>query len=175
MAVIIRRLYAEEAQRRARQLGEILVACVEAGASVSFMPPLSVAQAERFFQQVAAAVAEGERVLLAAFDESNPDLPLGTVHLVAAMPPNQPHRGEIAKLLVHPEARGKGIGRKLMQSIEDEAVAIGKSLLVLDTARGEAGESLYRSMGWNETGIIPNFALFPDGTYCDTVIFWKEI
>lgn len=190
MAIHIRRLYADEAQRRSRELAQVLQACVAAGASVSFLHPFPLEAAERFYSQVAAAVAQDERILLAAFEELDSSLappPLspdsaptpsqlvGTVQLVVALPPNQPHRGEVAKLLVHPDHRGKGIGRLLMQQVEEYAREIGKTLLVLDTARGDAGEHLYRKLGWQETGVIPHFALYPDGTPCDTVVFYKFV
>ena len=90
------------------------------------------------------------------------------------MPPNQPHRGEIRKLLVHRGARGKGLGKALMQAAEAEALARGKSLLCLDTASG-AAEHIYESLGWTRVGVIPDFALLPDGGFCDTTIFYKRL
>jgi ribosomal protein S18 acetylase RimI-like enzyme len=99
----------------------------------------------------------------------------GTVQLHPARPPNQPHRADIAKLLVHRRARRQGMGEALMRRIENEASARGFTLLTLDTVRGEAGERLYHRLGWTEVGIIPDYALYPDGTPCDTVVFYKRL
>ncbi|MBV8543641.1 MAG: GNAT family N-acetyltransferase, partial [Acidobacteria bacterium] len=98
----------------------------------------------------------------------------GTVQLRPAPMPNQPHRADVAKLLVHRRARGKGLGRMLMEEIERRARSDGFTLLTLDTKRGDAAESLYRRVGWIEVGVIPGYALNPDGSLCDTVIFYKE-
>ena len=112
----------------------------------------------------------GRRVLLAALAGGTL---VGTVQLVAAVPPNQPHRADIAKLLVRRSARGRGVGRLLMERVEVEAKAAGKTLLVLDTVTGDAGERLYERLGWNRVGVIPNYALYPDGRPCSTTVFWK--
>lgn len=153
-------------------LAAILVHTVEAGASVSFMPPFSQADGERFFQSVAAAAERGERIVIAAQEGG---MLVGTVQVLLAMPPNQPHRAEIAKLLVHPASRGHGVGQLLMERAEQEALARGRTLLVLDTAAGGAGERLYRRIGYVEVGVIPDYALFPDGRLCDTVVFYKRL
>jgi GNAT superfamily N-acetyltransferase len=100
---------------------------------------------------------------------------VGTVQVILAVPPNQPHRGEIAKLLVHRSARRRGIAQLLMQRAEVEARAEGKTLLVLDTVTGDAGERVYTRLGWNRVGVIPGYALYPDGRPCDTTVFWKMI
>jgi GNAT superfamily N-acetyltransferase len=97
------------------------------------------------------------------------------VQVFLATPPNQPHRGDIAKLLVRQSARGQGIAARLMQSAEEHALAAGKSLLVLDTVTGGVAERLYERLGWTRVGVIPNYALFPDGRWCDTTIFYKSL
>jgi GNAT superfamily N-acetyltransferase len=168
----VRRLSVVEARERAGDLAAVLVDCVEGGASVSFMPPFGQPDGEVFFSKVAAGVEEGDRILLAAFLDG--DL-VGTVQVVTAMPPNQPHRAEIAKLLVRRSARGQGIAQALMEAAEREAAAAGKTLLVLDTATGDNAERLYERLNWNRVGIIPNFALFPDGRLTATTIFWKAL
>ncbi|MEN0073512.1 MAG: GNAT family N-acetyltransferase [Paracraurococcus sp.] len=155
-----------------RRLAEILVTCVEAGASVSFLPPLAPARARAFWHRVAADVAGGRRLLLAAWQEG---ALVGTAQLVLDMPENQPHRADVAKVLVDPAARRGGIGRALMRRIEAEALRHGRRLLVLDTLAGDAGEALYRATGWQEVGIIPGFALDAAGAEHATMFFWKRL
>ena len=150
----------------------MLVDCVEGGASVSFMLPFSRADAAAFFEKVITSVARGETVLLAAKLDGRI---VGTVQLGIDMPPNQPHRGDIKKLLVHRAARGHGIGAALMARVEEEARRNGRWLLVLDTVPGENGHRVYKRAGWTQSGIIPNYALFPDGRLCDTVMMWKRL
>jgi len=146
--------------------------CVAGGASVSFMASLTQSSAESFFAGVLEAVQRSERILLAAFDGSEL---VGTVQIVTATPDNQPHRADIAKLLVLRSARGQGVATLLMQHVEEVSRLIGKTLLVLDTVTGGSAEKLYLRLGWTRCGVIPNYALFPDGTWCDTTIFWKFI
>ncbi len=168
----VRRLTIAEARRYLDALGEVLADCVEGGASVSFMSPFPHSAAVAFFEKLLPEVERGERILIAALD----DLKLvGTVQIVLATPPNQPHRGDIAKLLVLRSARGQGVAAKLMQHAEECARAAGKSLLVLDTVTGGAAERLYTRLGWTPAGVIPNYALFPDGRFCDTTVFWKAL
>jgi GNAT superfamily N-acetyltransferase len=171
-ATKIRRLSASEARECLSALAAVLVDCVEGGASVSFMLPFTLAEAEEFFRKVADGVAEGERILLAAFAESKL---VGTVQIVTAMPPNQPHRGDVSKLLVHRSARGRGVGSLLMQHVEKEAKAVGKTLLVLDTVTGGDAERLYQRLNWVKGCVIPRYAYLPDGRWGDTTIFWKQI
>lgn len=166
----VRRLGVEEAHARVPELAAVLVDCVEGGASVSFMSPFSQADGEEFFRKCAAGVEAGERMVLAAFVH---DALVGTVQIVTAVPPNQPHRADVAKLLVHRSARGRGIGEILMKQVEREANAARKTLLVLDTVTGQAGERLYSRLNWTRVGVIPKYALFPDGRFCDTTVFWK--
>ena len=150
----------------------MLFDCVEGGASVSFVWPFSREDAEAFFRKYIDGVEAGERILLAAIEDGRV---IGTVQINIALPPNQPHRADVAKLLVDRRARGAGVGAKLMEEVERQARAVGKTLLVLDTVTGEAAERLYTRLGWTRVGVIPNYALFPDGRYCDTTVFWKAV
>ena len=168
----IRVLSAADARHHAGALADVLLDCVEGGASVSFMAPFSKAEAESFFERVVDGVERGERILLAGFIDSQL---VGTVQILTATPPNQPHRADIAKLLVHRSARGRGIGARLMERAEEAARLAGKTLLVLDSVTGGDGERLYMRMGWTVVGVIPNYALFPDGRFCDTTVFWKAV
>jgi len=154
------------------QLADVLVDCVEGGASVSFMSPFSHGSAIGFFGKVAGSVAAGDTVLLAARLDGKI---VGTVQLGLETPPNQPHRADIKKMLVHRAARGRGIGALLMAEAEEEARRHGRWLLVLDTVPGENGHRLYLRAGWTQTGIVPDYALFPDGRPCDTAIMWKRL
>jgi GNAT superfamily N-acetyltransferase len=154
------------------QLAAVLVDCVAGGASVSFMSPFSQDQALAFFRKVAVTVAAGDTILLAA--KLNGEI-VGTVQLGLDTPPNQPHRADIKKLLVHRSARGHGIGAALMAEVEEEARRRGRWLLVLDTVPGENGHRLYQRAGWTQTGLVPDYALFPDGRLCDTAIMWKRL
>jgi len=150
----IRRLTARELEQHLDGLAAVLADCVAGGASVSYLAPFSHDDAR-------AAFADGEVV--------------GTVQVVWALPPNQPHRADIAKLLVHRSARRRGIAQLLMEHAEAEARAGGRTLLVLDTVTGDAAERLYTRLGWNRVGVIPGYALYPDGRPCDTTVFWKSI
>jgi GNAT superfamily N-acetyltransferase len=154
------------------QLATVLVDCVEGGASVSFMAPFSHREALAFFRKVASSVAADDTVLLAAKLD---DRIVGTVQLGLDTPPNQPHRADIKKMLVHRSARGHGIGAALMAEVEEEARRRGRWLLVLDTVPGENGHRLYLRAGWTQTGLVPDYALFPDGRLCDTAIMWKRL
>ncbi len=153
------------------ELADVLADCVAGGASVSFMLPYSRDDAAAFFDKVTASVAHGETVLVAA--RLNGRI-VGCVQLGLDMPPNQPHRGDIKKLLVHRAARRHGIGAALMDRAEAEAKARGRTLLVLDTASGDA-ERLYRRGGWQRAGVVPDYAMWPGGGFCDTTFYWKRI
>jgi GNAT superfamily N-acetyltransferase len=159
-------------EREIQGLSEVLIDCVEGGASVGFMLPMTRAKADAFWQRTSASVARGERVLLAAVDAEGTIV--GTVQLVLNQPENQPHRGEITKMLVHRRARRRGIGEVLLAAAERSALRAGKTLLVLDTASSDA-ERLYARQGWQRCGPIPNYALWPDGTSCSTTIFFKSL
>lgn len=168
----IRRLAPADVEEQLDALAGVLADCVAGGASVSYMAPFSHEDARNAFAAFAAEAEQGRRLILAAFADG--DL-VGTVQVILTLPPNQPHRGEIAKLLVRRSARGRGIAQRLMERAEAEARAEGKTLLVLDTVTGDNAERLYQRMGWNRVGVIPGYALYPDGRPCDTTVFWKAI
>jgi GNAT superfamily N-acetyltransferase len=155
-----------------RSLSTLLVDCVEGGASVGFMQPIDAARAASFWRGVAASVTRGERALLVV-DDDRGDI-VGTVQIVLAQPENQPHRGDVSKMLVRRSARRAGLGAALMRSAEDLARASGKSLLVLDTASADA-ERLYERLGWQRCGTVPGFALLPQGGRCDTTYFYRVL
>jgi ribosomal protein S18 acetylase RimI-like enzyme len=154
-----------------RDLALLLLDATDSGASIGFLASLTLSAATEWWRDNFAKAGE-RAIFLVARDA---DGITGTVQLRPAPMPNQPHRADIAKLLVHRRARGQGIGRMLMQEIERRARAAGFTLLVLDTKRGDAAESLYRRAGWTEVGVIPGYALNPDGTLCDTVVFYKKL
>lgn len=159
-------------EREVAGLSEVLVDCVEGGASVSFMWPLPRAKAEAYWRGVAASAARGERLVFAAEDAAGAIV--GTVTVILDMPENQPHRGDLAKMLVHRRARRLGVGAALLVAAERHALRAGKTLLVLDTA-SDAAERLYARHGWQRCGEIPNYALLPDGAPCATIFFYKEL
>lgn len=169
-----RNLTADETRLRCAALSEILIDCVEGGASVSFMSPLPQARADAFWQAVAGDVAAGRRALLVAEDVATGRW-IGTAQLVLAQPENQPHRADVAKVLVHREARRRGVGALLMHAAEQAARSAGKTLLVLDTATGSDAERLYQRMGWIQVGVVPNYALWPDGRPCATTYYYKAL
>lgn len=171
--VHIQILDAKEALASVPALADVLIDCVAGGASVSFMWPLSRERALQFWQGVADGVARKERVLLVARG-SNGEM-LGTVQLITAMPDNQPHRADVAKMLVHRKARRQGVAQALMVALDEVAKAEGKTVLVLDTVTGGDAERLYQRAGWQRVGSVPNYALMPDGAYCATTIFHKQI
>ena len=152
-------------------LAGLLIDCVAGGASVSFMHPLSHAKALAFWTGVGADVATGARALLVAEDDSGI---VGTVQLVLEQPENQPHRADLSKMLVHRRARRRGLGAALMQAAEQVARESGKSLLVLDTASADA-ERLYARLGWQPGGVIPGYALLPNGSLCATSYFYRTL
>jgi ribosomal protein S18 acetylase RimI-like enzyme len=153
-------------------LVDILVDVVDDGAGVSFMAPLDPSEARVFWSSVADDVEAGTKVLLVA---DHAGRPAGTVILQLMWQPNQPHRGEVAKLLVHRRARRQGLARQLMLKLEDEARSRKRTLLVLDTVSGGAAEKLYRGLGWVEVGRVPNYALLPNGQMSDTTFFYRTL
>jgi GNAT superfamily N-acetyltransferase len=157
--------------REIRGLGDVLIDCVQGGASVSFMLPISRATADSFWRDVAAGVTTGERIVLIAEDATGI---IGTVQILIAQPENQPHRADVAKMLVHRRARRRGVGAALLAAAEDAARSAGKTLLVLDTASGDA-ERLYSKLGWQRCGVIPGYALLPQGGLCDTTVFYRTL
>jgi GNAT superfamily N-acetyltransferase len=172
MSIRIRRLH-EVTEEQISALAEVLVDCVEGGASVSFMAPFSHEDASRFWTNVADDVASGARALLVAENEQGGIV--GTVQLMLALPPNQPHRAEVAKMLVHRSARGRRIATQLMLALEQIALDLKRHLLVLDTVTGGIAEHLYEQLGWVRVGVVPDFALFPQGGYCGTTFFYKSL
>lgn len=170
----VRLVTAEEARARAAELSEILVDCVEGGASVSFMAPLAREKAEGFWRIVAEGVAAGDRLLLVAEDRASGEI-VGTVQVVLGLPENQPHRGDVAKMLVRRSARRRGLGGGLMRAAAEAARAAGRTLLVLDTVTGSDAERLYERLGWTRVGVVPGYALMPDGRPCDATFFYKSL
>ena len=170
----IRTLDGAEAAERVPDLSSILLDCVAGGASVGFMAPLAAESADAFWRGVARSVAARERTLLVAQDDATGES-LGTVQVINAMPPNQPHRGDVAKMLVRRSARRRGMGAALMRAAESAARAAGKTLLVLDTVTGSDAERLYTRLGWTRVGVIPGYALMPDGRPCDTTYFYLAV
>jgi GNAT superfamily N-acetyltransferase len=166
----VRRVHSVD-QRTLEGLTEVLIDCVDGGASVSFMHPLARERALAFWQDVARGVAVGERALLVAEDDSGV---CGTVQLVLAQPENQPHRADVSKMLVHRRARRRGLGGALMEAAEACARECGKTLLVLDTASADA-ERLYERMGWQSAGVVPDYALLPHGGYCATRFYYRRL
>jgi len=169
--VTIRRLPTID-DRQVEGLADLLVESVNDGASVGFMAPLSKAKAVAFWRHVADGVAAGERALLIAEDETGI---VGTVHLILALPENQPHRADLTKMLVHPRARRRGIGAALMEAAEEMARDEGRTLLVLDTVTGSDAERLYARLGWVRVGEIPDFALLARGGLWGTMVFYKRL
>lgn len=167
----IRRLPAvDEAQ--VEELAGVLIDCVEGGASVSFMLPLTRERAVAFWRKVARDVAAGHRALLVAEDAAGI---CGTVQLAFDLPENQPHRGDLAKMLVHRRARRQGLGAALVRAAEATARECDKSLLVLDTVTGSDAERLYAKLGWERVGEIPRYALWPQGGFCSTTVFYRDL
>jgi ribosomal protein S18 acetylase RimI-like enzyme len=169
--VSIRRLHRVD-ELQVEQLAEVLIDCVEGGASVSFMLPLPREHALAFWRRVAADVAAGTRVLLVAEDAHGI---CGTVQLVFDLPENQPHRGDLAKMLVHRRARRRGLGEALMRAAEAAARECGKTLLVLDAVTDGDAARLYERLGWTRVGSIPNYALFPHGGFCATTYYYRDL
>nr|WP_315488541.1 GNAT family N-acetyltransferase [uncultured Rhodoferax sp.] len=170
-SIVLGRLHALDTEQLG-QLSSVLLDCVEGGASVGFMQPLSRDQALVFWQRVAAGVAAGERALLVARDAVGI---VGTVQLVLDQPDNQTHRADLCKMLVHRRGRRQGLGAALMHGAVDLARACGKQLLVLDTATGSDAERLYARLGWQRVGGIPDYARWPEGGLCGTTIFYMAV
>jgi GNAT superfamily N-acetyltransferase len=177
MTITARRVGADEARDRAatlaQALADVLIDCVEGGASVSFMLPLAREKALNFWHGVLQAAAHKERVLLVG--ETPDGRIIGTVQLITALPDNQPHRADVAKMLVHRDARRRGVAAQLMAAVDQAAREEGKTVLVLDTVTGGDAERLYQRAGWQTVGTVPNYALMPDGAYCGTTFFHKQL
>ena len=153
-------------------LADVLIDCVEGGASVSFMHPLPPEKAQAFWRRVAAGVAAGERALLVAEDDVGI---VGTVQLVLDQPDNQQHRADLAKMLVHRRARRRGLGAALVRAAEQLGRDCGRTLLVLDTTTGGDAERLYAREGWVRVGTVPDYALLPRGGLSGTTLFYKAL
>jgi GNAT superfamily N-acetyltransferase len=153
-------------------LADVLLDCVAGGASVSFMSPLTRERAGAFWRKVGEGVGAGGRALLVAEDAAGI---CGTVQLLLDLPENQPHRADVAKMLVHRRARRLGLGAALMRAAEETARELGKTLLVLDTVTGGDADRLYRRLGWVVVGEIPGYALYPGGGLCGTTVFYRRL
>jgi GNAT superfamily N-acetyltransferase len=153
-------------------LCEVLVDCVEGGASVGFLSPITRERAHEFWNRVGQAVATGQRALLVARDELGI---CGTVQLILDLPENQPHRADLVKMLVHGRARRRGLGAALMRAAESLARECGKTLLVLDAVTNGDAARLYERLGWLRVGDVPNFALMPDGAPCSTTYYYRSL
>jgi len=167
---VIRRL-PELLDAHIEQLAAVLIDCVEGGASVSFMHPLTRQKASDFWRSLAPDVADGRRLLLAAHDTTGI---VGTVQVILDQPENQPHRADVAKMLVHRRSRRRGIGSALVRAAEESARSAGKTLLVLDTASGDA-ERLYARLGWIRAGTVPDYALWPHGGLCSASFYYRRL
>jgi GNAT superfamily N-acetyltransferase len=153
-------------------LADLLIDCVDGGASVSFMSPLTRERAVAFWRRVAEDVAAGRRALLVAEDAQGV---CGTVQLVLDLPENQPHRADLAKMLVHRRARRQGLGVALLTGAEQMARDCGRTLLVLDAVTGGDAARMYARHGWMRVGDVPNFARYPDGRSCSTTYFYRDL
>ncbi|HTU65286.1 MAG TPA: GNAT family N-acetyltransferase [Steroidobacteraceae bacterium] len=168
---VVRRLEAI-GPRELDGLCDVLIDCVDSGASVSFLLPMTRAKAADFWRAVGDSLARGERALVIAEDERGQIL--GTAQAVWASPENQPHRADIAKMLVRRSARRHGVGALVLAAAERAALDAGRTLLVLDTASADA-ERLYQRGGWQRVGAVPKYALLPDGAFCGTVFYYKDL
>ncbi|MBR0664068.1 GNAT family N-acetyltransferase [Roseomonas hellenica] len=171
-ALTIRALDAIEAEARLGELADILVDAVAHGASVNFMAGFSWGEADAYWRGQLPGIADGSKRLLVGDDGRRL---VATVMLIHAQQPNAPHRAEIGKMLVFSSARRQGLGRRLLAAAEDAARAAGRTLLMLDTETGSAGDRLYRSCGWIEVGRVPDHAFRPDGRLAETTLFRKVL
>ncbi|EON10884.1 GNAT family N-acetyltransferase [Pandoraea sp. SD6-2] len=178
-SIALQRLDGTQALAAIDALADVLIDCVEGGASVSFMLPLTRERAAAFWRKVADGVARGERALLVARrcppGAAGDGEIVGTVQLILDLPENQPHRADVAKMLVHRAARRQGVAQQLMAAIDDVARDEGRDVLVLDTVTGGDAERLYQRSGWQRAGDVPKFALMPDGAFCATTFYYKHL
>lgn len=168
----VRCLSADELSLHMDDLCEVLSDCVNGGASVGFMLPFTPEDGRDYWAGVQESVRVGHTIIAVAEHEGRV---VGTVQVGLAQKPNQPHRGDLMKLLVHRSARGLGLSRLLMACVEQEAARHGRTLLVLDTATGSEAEAIYPRFGWEKAGIIPDYALWPQGGFCGSTFFYKRI
>ncbi|ALS67375.1 GNAT family N-acetyltransferase [Pandoraea apista] len=185
-SIALQRLDGAQALAAIDALTDVLIDCVEGGASVSFMLPLTRERAAAFWRKVAESVARGERALLVArrrqssgtadaYGTANDGDIVGTVQLVLDLPENQPHRADVAKMLVHRSARRRGVAQQLMAALDEVARDEGRHVLVLDTVTGGDAERLYQRSGWQRAGDVPKFARMPDGAFCSTTFYYKHL
>lgn len=170
----VAKLAASDVSSQLADFSHLLIDCVQAGASIGFMDSLNDRAARAFWSGIADKVDADERSIWAARDTASGTL-LGTVQLITGLPDNQPHRGDVAKLMVSPDARRRGVADALMAALESHARETGLRTLVLDTVTGSPAEALYRKRGWVEVGPVPDYALFPDGSPCSTTFFYKAL
>jgi GNAT superfamily N-acetyltransferase len=173
MTYAIKRIQSTLTDQDISELAETLIETVASGGSISFMHPVSQEKAGLFWRKISQGVQAGERILLVARDERG--IIIGTVQSVLAQPENQPHRADIAKMMVHPRARRQGVAEALMREIEQLTFAAGKTVLVLDTETDQAASRIYAKLGWQLAGHIPDFALKPHGGLCSTTYFYKRV
>lgn len=172
MTPTIRILDAAATRAAIPDLSDILSDCINGGASLGFMLPFQPHDATAYWNGIADEVEKGAIILAVAEVDGRA---VGTVQIGLASKPNQPHRGDLMKLLVHHDARGLGLSRKLLDAVEAEAARQGRTLLVLDTATGSDAERIYPRFGWERVGVIPDYALWPQGGLCGTTLFYKRI
>ena len=170
--ISVRVLEADDLRASIPALAEVLFDCVAGGASVSFLADFTLDESVRQFTKWADEAAAGQRAVIAAFVDGRLD---GTAQLLLGTPPNQPHRADLAKMLVHRRARRLGLGRRLFEAAEQEALRRGRTLLTFDTVTGGAAEGLYLSCGCVKVGEIPDYAMFPDGNWTATSVFYKRL
>lgn len=170
--LVVEAMDAGAAASAERRLSDILIACVAEGASVSYLAPMSREKARAYWRRISTEVAQGHRLLLVAWLEG---ALAGTIQLGLDSQENQPHRAELEKLLVDPAWRRQGMGSALVRRAEQAALRIGRRLLTLDTRGGDAGEALYRRLGWTETGRIPDCELDGERRLRDVVLFFKPL
>lgn len=171
MTAVVSILDAAAARAALPKLVDILVDGVRGGASIGFMNPFDPAEARSWWDGVLDDVAAGRTILFAATLDG---AVVGTAQLIPASKPNQPHRADVSKVIVHSGVRQRGIGKALMAAVDDEARRRRLTVLVLDTATGSPAEQLYQATGWQKVGIIPDYALWPDGGFCATTYYYKH-
>jgi GNAT superfamily N-acetyltransferase len=172
VSLAIRRLDADAARALLPDLADLLVDAVAGGAGVNFMAGFTAEEAAAYWSRQIEGLAAGDRVWIVAEEGGRLS---GTVMCVFAPQPNQPFRADVAKMLVHSACRRKGVGAALLAAIEAEALAAGKTLLILDTTAGSAADQLYRRLGWTPFGTAPGYAYSPDGRLDDATFFFKQL
>ena len=168
-------LTADEYEAAIPGLGALLVDAVEGGAGVNFLAGVTVEETSAWWRARLGAVRDGTITAFVVRDPGDPARILGSTILIRSTNPNSPHRAEIGKVIVHRSARRRGLGRALMEAAEDAARAEGRWLLLLDTAAGSDAEAMYRALGWQAFGQVPNHAMLVDGTLSTTTYFWKDL